>query len=315
MARVIGLSGRQERRETKGLIFMGLKRLLRETVGRLRARLSRRYYYEDYVRVYPDGIAYDRSGRRREAKPNDRANFLNHQKFYRFAAQFVAGRRVADLGCGSGHGCRVLAEAGASRVWGADVSEEAVAFARERYGDAAEFTAQSVTDLAAYPDASVEVAISSEVLEHVKEYGVAGQAVAEMRRITADGGLLIIETPNSEMLANHGFSYDEIVELFGRPEAPAAGFSAVMFFESALAPFGERRALWEERRAAGRIGTVVSENINLAETVIPESARDQGPPQLKRGLEPGTLPFAGRQVDTRLLHNTHGWVVLAVNRR
>lgn len=294
---------------------MGLKRLLRETFGRMKAKLSRQYYFEDYVRVYPDGIAYNRSGRRREAKPNDRANFLNHQKFYRFAAQFVTGRRVADLGCGSGHGCQVLAEAGASRVWGTDVSDEAVAFARERYGQAAEFTAQSVTDLAAYGDASVDVTVSSEVLEHVKEYGMAGQAVVEMRRITTEGGLLIIETPNSEMLANHGFSYDEIVEMFGTPEAPAEGFSAVMLFENALVPFGPRRALWEQRCAAGRVGTVISENINLAETVISESARHQGPPQLKRGLEPGPLPWVGHQVDTRLLHNTHGWVILAVNRR
>jgi len=31
---------------------------------------------------------------------------LNHLKFYRFAAQFVRGKRVGDIGCGSGYGCR-----------------------------------------------------------------------------------------------------------------------------------------------------------------------------------------------------------------
>jgi len=247
---------------------MGLGRTLRGALGRLRARMSRRYYFEDYVRVYPDGLVFDRSGKQREPTENDRRNLLNHMKFYRFAAQFVSGKTAADLGCGSGHGCRVLKDTGAARVLAADASEAAVAFARSHYADCAEFSVQSVTDLAAYADNSVDVSVSSEVLEHVKEYGwdKTEQAVAEMRRITRPGGLLVVETPNSEMLADHGFSFDEITALF--PQG-ADRFSDALVFENALVPFGDRRGLWERRLAEGKVATVVSADINLAETVLP----------------------------------------------
>ena len=291
---------------------MGLSKTLRNLFGRAKARLTGRYYFEDYVRVYPDGIVYDRSGRRRAASENDRKNLLNHAKFYRFAAQFVRGKRVADLGCGSGHGCRILAKAGAASVRGVDASAEAVAFAREHYGRFAEFSAGTVTDLREFADDSVDVAVSSEVLEHVKEYGVEAQAVAEMRRITTDGGLLVIETPNSEMLAGHGFSFDEIARLFGTSDRPAKGLSAALVFENALVPFGERRQAWERRLAEGKVGTMVSSEINLTETVLPTGVNEA---ELKRGIEPGPCPFAGREVDTSLLHNTHGWVIVAINKR
>ena len=80
---------------------------------------------------------------------------------------------------------------------------------------------------------------------------------------------------------------------------------------NALVPFGPAKHLWEKRSAERRTGVVVTENINLAEMVLP----DGSVPELKRGLAPGHLAFPPHDIDTRLLHNTHSWIVLALNGR
>src|SRR4030042_106653 len=86
--------------------------------------ISKKYYWEDFVRVYPDGICINRFGRLKPATLTDAKNFLNHQKFYVFAAQFAHSVTVADIGCGSGYGCALLKKAGATHVSGTDRSEE-----------------------------------------------------------------------------------------------------------------------------------------------------------------------------------------------
>jgi len=269
------------------------------------ARVAGRYYSEDFVRVYPDGIRFDRRGRRRDSTPNDIKNYLNHVKFYLFAAQFVRDRTVADIGCGSGYGCQILSSAGAAEVHGADISREAIRFARSRYGDRARFTVQGVTALDEFTDSSVDVTVSSEVLEHIKEYRLEKQAMREIMRITRPGGLIVVGTPNSELLGGHGFSFDEINGLFEQH------FERFVILENALLPFGVKRHLWDDRLRSGRTGVVVSEEIVVAETVVPEGAV----PEFKQGVPPGILSLGDFNVDTRLLHNTHSWVVLAVKDR
>jgi len=55
-----------------------------------------------------------------------------HLKRYEFARPHCVAAEVLDAGCGVGYGSAYLAEV-ASRVVGVDVSEEAIAYARERY--------------------------------------------------------------------------------------------------------------------------------------------------------------------------------------
>jgi SAM-dependent methyltransferase len=277
------------------------KRLL-SPVTHLVGRLTRRYYFEDYVRVYPNGLAYNRLGLKRRARPADLKNFANHMRFYRFATQFAPGQLVVDVGCGSGYGCKLFRDAGATEVHGADVSRHALRFARNHYGQDASFTRQSITDLDDYPDNFGDLVVSSEVLEHIKEYGLAGRALDELRRVTKPDGLLIVATPNSELLGEHGFSWAELSALMDER------FEDYCIFENALVPFeADARRAWQERLSSGRTGIVVSERINLDETVHPDGAA----PELKRGQPPGEFDFGNRRIDTGLLHNTHSWVALA----
>jgi len=265
-------------------------------------RVTRRYYFEDYIRVYPDQVAFNRFGKSRRITRTDRNNYLNHRKYYRFVAQFVRGKTVTDVGCGSGYGCEMLVESGAARVVGCDISRHALEFARRRYGKLAEFIEQGITDLHQFPDASFDVTISSEVLEHIKEYQLEDQAVKELKRVTKAGGIVIVGTPNSELLGDHGFSYDEMHKLF------ATHFEQFVIFENALVPWGGQKQDWVRRLADGRTGVIVSENINLDETDLPESAKTE----LKHGLTPGRYRFQHLDIDTTLLHNTHSWIVIAI---
>jgi 2-polyprenyl-3-methyl-5-hydroxy-6-metoxy-1,4-benzoquinol methylase len=269
-------------------------------------RATGRHYFEDFVRVYPDGFAYSRLGLRRKATREDELIFLNHAKVYRFAAQFVRGKRVADVGCGSGYGCRILKEAGAAKVYGCDVSRHSLRFAERHFGSWAEFSRRSITDLGNWPEELVDVAVCSEVLEHVKEYGLEDRALSELCRILAPGGLLVLGTPNGELLGEHGFLYDEIEPLVRRH------FHRFLLFENALVPFeATARSDWHERAAVGRTGIVVSHELDWHEVVVPQGANAEA----KLGLDTGRIELDSYSVDTKLLHNTHGWIVLGVKER
>ncbi len=265
-------------------------------------RKTKRYYFEDYIRVYPDGLHYNRFGIKVAPKESDLKNYLNHRKFYEFAAQFVKGKKVADIGCGSGYGCEILKNRGAERVSGADISIESIRFARSRYGDLVDFSIQGITDLKEYQNGSFDVAVCSEVLEHIKEYRLENRAIVELKRIVRTGGLLIIGTPNLEMIEGHGFSYEEMDNLLRN------NFARYCMFENALVPLGSGKTAWEQRVISGKVGIVVNESINFSETVI----ADGMPLQVKSGIESGIMEFAGYEIDTKLLHNTHSWVVVAV---
>jgi SAM-dependent methyltransferase len=254
------------------------------------------------VRVYPDGIVYNRYGKRLQPTHNDINNFINHQKFYEFVAQFICDDAVVDVGCGSGHGCVVLDASGASSVYGADISKSAIAFARKHFGHLAEFTIQSITDLSQYPDNTFGLTVSSEVLEHIREYGKESQAISELERITRPGGIIVIGTPNSELIDDHGFDYYEMNSLL------SDAFGRYCIFENALVPFGANRTLWEKRLAGNDTGIIVSQDINLSETVLPKNIK----PELKQGIEAGTYQLGELVINTALLHNTHSWIGVAI---
>ncbi len=271
--------------------------------GHLYAKLTKKYYFEDYVRVYPNGIIYNRWGIKKTAASSDLKNFKNHCKFYLFASQFVKNKSVADIGCGSGYGCQILKESQAKLVCGADASSSTIQFAKNHFGKYANFSVQSITNMKDFNDGMFDISITSEVLEHIKEYNMENEAIKQLKRITKPQGLIIIATPNNEMLHDHGFSYEEISSLMKR------NFKKYIIFENALIPFGKSKKLWKKRLSKRNVGIIISEKINLSETLLPEHAK----PELKKGDKIGKLKFANYQINTSLLHNTHSWITLAIN--
>src|SRR5437868_6804981 len=99
--------------------------------------------------------------------------------------------RLVDVGCGDGGTTGAwLNEHGASYV-GVDISQNAVRMARERGLDA-----RVIQDAGNLPfeDASFDIAVSVEVLEHLFE---PQRAVREIRRVLRPEGLLIATVPNA----------------------------------------------------------------------------------------------------------------------
>jgi SAM-dependent methyltransferase len=99
-------------------------------------------------------------------------------------------KRILDVGCGLGYLTFALSRAG-YEAHGLDASHKAIAGARARFGDL--FSAATVSELAATSREPWTVAILAEVLEHVAE---PGELLAEVWRLVAPGGALIVTTPN-----------------------------------------------------------------------------------------------------------------------
>jgi SAM-dependent methyltransferase len=130
--------------------------------------------------------------------PSDAAGTLidsEHRARYHFGAQVVDGESVLDASCGVGYGIEILSRAGAVAVTGVDISPEAVAEAKSRFGKFAEALVQA--DLRDLPldDDSFDVVVSFETIEHVKE---PEKALAELRRVLKPDGVLVISSPNPD---------------------------------------------------------------------------------------------------------------------
>ncbi|HEX5424420.1 MAG TPA: class I SAM-dependent methyltransferase, partial [Candidatus Acidoferrales bacterium] len=138
------------------------------------------------------------TGERMVPEVADRFTFWEHVYRYAFACRFVPGKRVLDIACGEGYGTAALGRAGAQSVVGVDVSSEACIHAKARYAvDARLGDAESIP----LPDASVDVVVSFETIEHVSS---PPRFLAECARVLVRGGTLIVSTPNKDVYSAPG---------------------------------------------------------------------------------------------------------------
>jgi 2-polyprenyl-3-methyl-5-hydroxy-6-metoxy-1,4-benzoquinol methylase len=114
-----------------------------------------------------------------------------HVARYNFAAQYVRGKKVLDVACGSGYGAAILKKAGALAVTGVDISEKAVAFARLHHAaDGIEFVVGDAERLS--QSGPFDAVVSFETIEHIRH---PKAFLAESIRLLAPGGVLIASTP------------------------------------------------------------------------------------------------------------------------
>lgn len=121
------------------------------------------------------------------------AMHLGHMAAYREALRYAYGRKVLDVGCGTGYGAFFLASYSVNQVEAIDNFVPALDYARQVYahprlnfkeGDALELP---------YPDESFDFVFSSQVIEHVPS---SRRFLQEVHRVLRDDGFCLITTPN-----------------------------------------------------------------------------------------------------------------------
>jgi O-antigen biosynthesis protein len=119
---------------------------------------------------------------------------LWHEHFarYAFAARLCRGRRVLDMGCGTGYGATELAAA-ARTVIGVDIAPEVAAGAQRMYARSnVQFIPASATQLP-FSDESFDLIVAFEVIEHLADWR---ELLREARRLLGPDGQFIVSTPN-----------------------------------------------------------------------------------------------------------------------
>ncbi len=141
-----------------------------------------------------------------------------HLVRYQAAQSFVEGKIVLDIASGSGYGTKLLAQK-AKKVFGVDVSEDSVVYSRENFS--ANNIEYKVGDGIRIPldDASVDVVVSFETIEHIEDYA---KFMLEVKRVLKSDGALVLSTPNELEFADgnhfhlHEFGYEELKSLVSK---------------------------------------------------------------------------------------------------
>ena len=122
-----------------------------------------------------------------------------HMHRYAWVAALCEGKDVLDIACGEGYGSALLSTR-AQSVVGVDISDAAVAHARQAYSDKTNLRYElgSATAIPV-PTASMDVAVSFETVEHLLQQE---EMLAELRRVLKPDGLLIMSSPNKKVYSD-----------------------------------------------------------------------------------------------------------------
>jgi SAM-dependent methyltransferase len=130
------------------------------------------------------------------AKPGEVSNleFVRNLTPYVAVRHLVAGKTVADVGCGTGHGTWLMASSGAGRVTAVDIDRARIRRVSEMCKGldnvgAAEMDAQRLSLEAG----AFQLATCFEVIEHVPRPDLL---LSGIRRILASDGVACLSTPN-----------------------------------------------------------------------------------------------------------------------
>jgi SAM-dependent methyltransferase/glycosyltransferase involved in cell wall biosynthesis len=120
---------------------------------------------------------------------------IEHVHRYVLARHFCRAKDVLDVASGEGYGSALLAQVARSVV-GVDVAEDAITHAALNYRCEGLSFRRGAAEQLPLVDASVDVVVSFETLEHLYDHE---QFLAEIRRVLRNPGLLILSTPDRDI--------------------------------------------------------------------------------------------------------------------
>ena len=138
-----------------------------------------------------------------------------HIARYQALLPLVKNKTVLDIACGTGYGSKALA-ARAKKVYAVDYSYESIAYAQKHYhGRNIAYLVGDAIDIP-LADSSVDVVVSLETIEHIKNYR---KFLRETKRILKPTGLFIVSTPSDQEYIEdnrwhlHWFNFKELYRL------------------------------------------------------------------------------------------------------
>jgi O-antigen biosynthesis protein len=135
----------------------------------------------------------------------DGVTAFEHFHRYCLARDLCPGLDVLDVASGEGYGSAILAGVARSVV-GVEIDAGTVGHAQETYRiDTLRFIQGSAIDLP-LEDACVDVVVSFETLEHVRQHD---QFMHEVKRVLRPGGILIVSTPDRSVYSGRLESFNQ----------------------------------------------------------------------------------------------------------
>ena len=188
-----------------------------------------------------------------------------HRGRYLWAGQLAAGLDVLDAGCGTGYGTEILADAGATRVVGIDVSEAAITEAKSNSSrQTSEFLLGDLHSLP-FADASFDLAVCFEVIEHVENQQLA---IAELRRVLRPTGILTISSPNRNVYPpgnpyhTHEFVPEELEAALSQKFANVTLFRQSPWLAAAILDDNQARSVGVENELELRVVKIAAVSPN-----------------------------------------------------
>ena len=179
-------------------------------------------------RVILPGKALEFTGERMTSAIDGQIEF-EHFHRYCLARDFCDGLDVLDVASGEGYGSAILSGVARSVV-GVDIDAISVAHAEASYrGQNLHFLQGGALNLP-LDDASVDVVVSFETLEHVREHA---RFVAEVRRVMRPDGLFIVSTPDRTVYSARGEHFNSF-HLLELAESEFASFLRSNFVNATL---------------------------------------------------------------------------------
>ena len=141
---------------------------------------------------------------------NDVLTLTQHLTRYIFALKYCVNKKVLDAACGTGYGLNILSFV-ASGVWGVDVDEETVKYAKTKndfsgrpsHLGCCDLSKDEFTDLP--HEKSIDVITSFETIEHLEHPNFF---LRNVKNALKDDGVFIFSIPNTSPSEFHKKVYD-----------------------------------------------------------------------------------------------------------